>query len=205
MHNNKNRQLFVIISALVIWHLSQIFISSAVNTDNRMIDRLHDLSVIRSMNKYLKDNIDITKFHFILTSLLIDINGTYIALKFLYSNDYKPTIILLGGIILRQICQFINSSPMPENVIWLDPNFPAIIVTYYATNDFFFSGHTYISICAGMEIMKINSVFAKLYAILFIFYEIMFIIVINGHYFMDIYGAIATYFMMTYLTNKYFN
>jgi len=198
------KQIIVIITSILLWHISQFFLSTDVGTNDKIIDRLHDSVLFSTINNYLHQNLLIVEYNFILTSFLIDINVLYMAWRFIITRNIKPAAILLVGITIRQLCQYINRLPVPSSVIWFDPSFPTIFVTYHVTNDFFFSGHTYISLCSGIEIMKNSSIMTKLYGALFIIYEILFIISIHAHYFMDIYGAFATYFMLNYFYD-YFN
>jgi len=60
-----------------------------------------------------------------------------------------------------------------------------------------------MAITVGMKILSFKNIFAKSYAIFFIFFQIFIIIVIYSHYFMDIYGAITTYFMLRYFYDKF--
>ena len=89
-------------------------------------------------------------------------------------------------------------------MIWFDPGVPSFSVTYGVSNDFFFSGHTYISVLIGSEIAKSQSIYVKSYGIFFMLFEISFVLVTHGHYFMDVYAAITTYFMMEYFKYRLF-
>ena len=197
-------RLFLLLTAYFLWHLSQQFLSTDVKTEFLIVDRLHDSSFFTMINEYLANNSFIAAANFILTSLLIDMNVLYIAYRYLKTNNFKKTMfILFGGFMCRQLCQYINRLPVPNNMVWFDPGFPAFLVTYVVENDFFFSGHTYVALSVGIAIVSgSKNIFVKMYGIFFILYEILFIISIRAHYFMDIYGAIATYFMLAYFYDK---
>ncbi|XWV25055.1 hypothetical protein QJ856_gp0722 [Tupanvirus deep ocean] len=196
------KRIFVLIIIYSFWHLTQKFLSTDIKANNSIVDRLHNSNIITSLNKYLFDNLNNTAFHFILSSLLIDVNIAYISYKYIKENKFKPIFILFTGLALRQLCQYINRLPIPHDMIWFDPGFPSILVTYIVENDFFFSGHTHAALCAGMELVKNKNIFVSFYGLFFILYEILLIVSIKGHYFMDIYGAITTYFMLTYFYGK---
>ena len=115
----------------------------------------------------------------------------------------KPISLLISGVILRQLCQCINRSPSPENVIWHDPGFPSIIMNYNVGNDFFFSGHTLAALIFGIELLNSQYKIVKVYAIVYMILEIAFVLVTRSHYFMDIYAAFATYFMLSYFHEKF--
>ena len=42
--------------------------------------------------------------------------------------------------------QALCALPPPPNMIWHDPGFPSLLVTYAVASDFFFSGHTAIAV-----------------------------------------------------------
>jgi hypothetical protein len=186
------------------WTWTQKFISNDTKAKFKIIDRLHDSFIVKKLNALLVNNINFAKFNLVLTTLLIDFNIMYVIINSLINYNIKPLFLILTGIILRQICQFMNRLPSPENVVWFDPGFPTLLMVYDATDDFFFSGHTLTSLIAGMEIYNetINP-YIMSYAIFFIIYEISFVIISKSHYFMDVYAAISTYFMLNYLYDIY--
>ena len=197
------QRMFVLLLALIVWHLTQTFLMSDIIAKQKIIDRSHDFVFFKTINDFMKEHTEFTRYNFILTSLLIDINVVYICIKYLMGGNRRSIFIFFVGLILRQICQFTNRLPTPNDMIWFHPGIPSMLVTYYVQNDFFFSGHTYVAFCAGLEIISSKNFWAKFYGILFIVYEIMLIITTNSHYFMDVYGAVATYFMLSYFYDRY--
>lgn len=197
------RRLFILLFALVAWHSTQTLLMSDIIANQKIIDRSHDFFFF--IHNFMKEHTEFTRYNFILTSLLIDVNVVYICIKYLMGGNGRSIFIFFVGLILRQICQFTNRLPTPNDMIWFHPGIPSMLVTYYVLNDFFFSGHTYVALCAGLEIISSKNFWAKLYGTLFIIYEIMLIITTNSHYFMDVYGAVATYFMLGYFYDKHMN
>lgn len=198
-----SRKIILVLFFYVFWYTSQILLSVESGTTKDVIDKLHESEFIYKINDYLYDHPQITKFNLILSSLLIDLMVIYIIWEYLVGQSSKTIIIFFTGLICRQVCQYINRLPIPDTMIWFYPGFPSLLVTYTVENDFFFSGHTYVALVAGFTLLQKNNYYAKCFAIFFICYEIFFIIIINGHYFMDIYGAFATYFMLNYFYDKY--
>jgi len=192
-------ELLSLIGLYFFWMATQKFLSTDIHTKDKIIDRIHDSYIGTAINDFLNNHPQFAKWNIAITTFLIDANMVYIiASGFIYA-DFRPIYMILCGICLRQLCQFINRLPSPNNVVWFDPGFPTLFMVYAAENDFFFSGHTLISLITGVSIY-LNSVsyFAKFYAVFFIVYEIGFVIVSRSHYFMDIYAAISTYFMLNY-------
>lgn len=198
-------KILSLILVYIIWHQTQIFLSTNITAPNSIVDKLHDSNIFSLINLFLSENIAFTKYNFILSSMLIDISAIYIIINYLRADNSKTLFIFFFGLILRQLCQFINRLPVPQNMIWFYPDFPSILVTYDIENDFFFSGHTFIALAAGLEILSNKNYLYKCCGLFFMAYEILFIISINGHYFMDIYAAFTTYFMLNYFYDKFFS
>jgi hypothetical protein len=154
------------------------------------------------IHKYLLDNVDVARWSIIITSLMIDVNLVYFIYDFLINKNVKPFVLLLCGVVLRQICQYMNRLPEPDNIIWYSPNFPSLIMNYNVKDDFFFSGHTLVSLIFGFELLGIDNMWVKSYAMFYMGVEILFVLCSRAHYFMDVYGAICTYFMMVYFYEK---
>jgi hypothetical protein len=190
-------KILYIIAGYIFWITTQRILGLDAISQNSVIDRMHNL--VRPINNYLRSNPKFMKYNFILSSLLIDINVSYVVIKYLLLDDDTRTITLLfSGFILRQICQYINRLPIPNNLIWFNPGFPSLFVTYHVENDFFFSGHTLIAFVSGFDIISNGDIMSKIYGTCFILYEVAVISFTFSHYFMDIYAAITTYFMLNY-------
>lgn len=181
--------------------MSQTILGSDVVPECGIIDRLHNF--VQPINNYLHNNKDITSYGFILSSFLIDINVVNLIVGYLTTNRSKSFVLLCIGFFLRQVSQWLTRLPQPETTVWFYPGFPSIMVTYSVETDFFFSGHTLVSLVTGCDIIDNGGVFGKIYGLFFIIYEISFIILTHSHYYMDIYAAITTYFTIRYIYEKY--
>src|SRR6266404_9103407 len=80
------------------------------------------------------------------SSLVIDLLGFYILGAAILGPTIQPFLGLLMLFALRQFCQAFCPLPPPVGMIWRDPGFPTILVTYGTSNDLFFSGHTAIAV-----------------------------------------------------------
>lgn len=198
MINPTYYKIALIVIFFVFWGSTQKFLETDIHFTDKIYDRIHNSEFVQYINKYLHDNVEISNYCIIITTLLIDINVAYYAYAFIRYNNIKPIFLLLSGVLLRQLCQYVNRLPSPDNVIWHDPGIPSIIMNYNVTTDFFFSGHTLTALVLGMELFKSRYFSIKLYAIIYMICEITFVLVTKSHYFMDVYGAITTYFMLNY-------
>lgn len=185
------------------WLITQYSLQHDTNNNNIIIDRVHNFVLFDAIHKYLVNNKNVARWSIIITSLMIDLNLVYFVYDFICNKNIKPIILLVGGVVLRQFCQHINRLPSPDNIIWYETNFPSLIMNYNVTDDFFFSGHTLVSLIFGIELLQIENIYVQGYAIFYMMVEILFVLCSRAHYFMDIYGAIGTYFMMLYFYDKY--
>lgn len=192
-------KILSLIAAYIFWIATQKILAMDTVNPTTIVDRMHQL--FDPVNTYLRTNQDIMRYNFILSSLLIDINLCYISLKFLLGDDVKTMTLLFSGFVLRQICQYINRLPYPKNLIWFNPGFRSLFVTYHVDNDFFFSGHTLIAFVTGFDIISNGDIVSQIYGTVFILYELLIISLTFSHYFMDIYAAVATYFMLNHFYN----
>lgn len=166
-------------------------------------DRLLNCKLVTKINEYLSNNKTILKILFIMTSLMIDVGALIVLMKYIVWGEYKTPVILLFGMLLRQINQLITKLPAPDKLLWFYPGVPSICVTYDVSTDFFFSGHTFFALTVGLDFYNSEYFIVKLYSLFFVFLEIIFVIVTKSHYWMDVYAAIATYFALRFLTDFY--
>lgn len=192
-------QILILVVCYTCWIQSQRLLSTDNVIDNKITDRIHSSSLFLSVHKYLKSNPEIARLHTIATSFLIDLNILIMFMNLFYYENYEPIIIFFIGIFLRQICQYINRLPIPDDVIWKDPGVYSIFITYDTTNDLFFSGHTFTAMTTGMMFYSSSNFLLQIYGIFFILYEIFFVLITRSHYFMDVYTGVCTYFMIKYL------
>ena len=85
-------------------------------------------------------------------------------------------------------------------MIWHDPGFPTLLVTYETGEDFFFSGHTAIATLCAIELLRLGngaqygsgSWILSILAAGFFALEVFTVLVLRAHWTMDVFaGAIA--------------
>ena len=77
-------------------------------------------------------------------------------------------------------------------MIWHNPGWPSLLVTYQVANDFFFSGHTAIAVFGGLQIARLKWRGMLLLGLAVAVFEMSAVIVLRAHYSMDVFaGAIA--------------
>jgi len=190
-------QLIGLIVLWGLWHTSQKYISSYkllnIGSGDGIYDVLLENKITNTMNNFLMNNRFVARCLFIISSALIDICMIYLFFYTIYYNNYIHIIRLICGLCLRQLCQFLVSLPIPKNQIWYHPGISSLFVTYGVTNDYFFSGHTYISIVCTIMFSSFDSYCMILFGLLFSVLQIGLVIITHSHYTMDIYAAVTTY------------
>jgi len=103
---------------------------------------------------------------------------------------------------LRQIMQGLCALPQPPNMIWHDPGFPSLLVTYTVANDFFFSAHTAIAVFGATELARLGIRWLKLVAIVIVLFEVTTVLVLRAHYTMDVFTAIFAALFAAHLAER---
>ncbi len=125
----------------------------------------------------------------IVSSLGIDFLGLFLLGRAIFGPSLRPLIGLLIIFGLRQICQSLTALPPPEGMIWRDPGFPGLLVTYGVSNDLFFSGHTALAVFGCMELARLGRPWIVRAAILLAVFQIVTVMVLRAHYTMDVFAA----------------
>jgi hypothetical protein len=125
------------------------------------------------------------------TSAGIDAFGLYLLGSAVFGHTIRPLIAVLVVFALRQICQLLVSLPDPPGMIWRYPGFPTLFVTYHVENDFFFSGHTAVSVVGALALIHAAPVWLAAVGALLAAVEATTVIVLRAHYTMDVFAAIT--------------
>jgi hypothetical protein len=180
---------FVVV-ALLLWFWTQRLISQKAPAGNRVGDRLHDWSA--PLHEWLTANPRVTNGTLIITSALIDLFGIYILGIGIFGPTLRPFVALLILFAVRQSCQAVCTLPTPPGALWRYPGFPSLLVTYGTSNDFFFSGHTAISVLGAIELAHTAPGWLAVLATIVAAVEAATVIVLRAHYTMDVSAALFT-------------
>jgi hypothetical protein len=182
-------RISVIVLAVVEWFWTQSLISGRGVNGNEIGDVLHDLS--RPWNEYLQAHPRISNWILIVSSGFIDLFGIFLIGAGVFGQTLRPFIALLMVFVFRQMCQAICALPIPPKMIWRNPGFPSLLVTYGVANDFFISGHTAIAVLGAIEVYRILPWWCALIAGIIALLEAGMVIVLRAHYTMDVLAAIV--------------
>jgi hypothetical protein len=145
------------------------------------------------LNSWLQIHTRAANALLIASSLVIDCLGIFLIGASIFGKTLRPFVALLLVFAMRQICQWLCALPPPEQMIWHDPGFPSLLVTYGVANDLFFSGHTAIAVLGAIELYRLRPRPLVLVAsISIVLFEATTVLVLRAHYTMDVFtGAVA--------------
>jgi hypothetical protein len=126
------------------------------------------------------------------SSLVIDLLGAYLLGSAILGQSIEPFLGLLMLFALRQFCQAFCPLPPPVGMIWRDPGFPTVLVTYGTSNDLFFSGHTAIAVYGAATLASALGTPGIVLGILIVAFEIGVVLVLRAHYTMDVFAGAIT-------------
>jgi hypothetical protein len=186
-------RIVVIAVALVIWFWTQKLIGANLAGLSGIGDGVHRLTA--RWHRYFSEHDKSANLALILSSLCIDILGLSLIAAAVFGPSFAPFIGIILVFSLRQISQLCCTLPPPPGIIWRDPGFPTILVTYGVGNDFFFSGHTALAVLGAIEICHLAPWWLGALAIVVALGEALIVLVLRAHYTMDVItGAFAAWF-----------
>ena len=177
--------------AIILWFISQKFLGKRVSSaDSEIRDHVHLLTA--KINTHLHSNTKLANFFIISSSFIIDALTAGMLIWSVLGPSVKPLVCMFILFFLRQLNQTITQLPTPKNMIWRNPGFPSIFVTYKVSNDLFFSGHTALATLAALQLISFGNIFLSALAILILAYEVVVVLILRAHWTMDVFTGAVT-------------
>ena len=176
--------------SLGAWFWSQRRIGLRQPPAGTLGDRVHDLTA--GLHARLQRNRGWANALLIASSALIDLLGLYVIGATLFGPTLRPFLGLLIVFSLRQACQAVVSLPAPPGMIWHQPPFPSLLVTYGVSTDLFFSGHTAIAVFGACEIAQLGLPWLTGVAVVVAVLEAVAVLILRAHWTLDVFAAIFT-------------
>jgi hypothetical protein len=183
------RRLVVTGMVLALWFWTQSLIGARAAPASGIGDALHNLTA--GLNSYYGRHPGTANALLIVSSALIDALGLFLLGRWLFGGSVRPFLGLFLLMALRQLMQAICALPPPPNMIWHDPGFPSLLVTYNVANDFFFSGHTAIAVFGALELSRLRRQWLRALAVLIVIFEVATVLILRAHYTMDVFAGIV--------------
>ena len=186
-------RIAVIAVALVIWFWTQKLIARKSGETNGIGDAVHRLTA--GWHRYFATHEKSADRALVISSLCIDVLGLSLIAAAVFGPTFAPFIGIIIVFSLRQISQLCCTLPPPPGIIWRNPGFPTVLVTYDVGNDFFFSGHTALAVLGAIEICHSGPWWLGAIAVLVALGEALIVLVLRAHYTLDVItGAFAAWF-----------
>jgi len=182
----------VVAGALVAWFWTQSLIARKSAPKDGIGDVIHDLTA--RWHQYFSTHHRAANAVLITSSVFIDLIGLSLIGAAIFGPTFAPFLAILIVFGLRQICQGLCTLPPPPGIIWRNPGFPALLVTYDVGNDFFFSGHTALAVLGAMEAAYLGPPWLAVMAASIALGEMLIVLVLRAHYTLDVVaGALAAF------------
>jgi len=182
----------VVAGALVAWFWTQSLIGRKSAAKDSTGDVVHDLTA--RWHQYFATHEHAANAALITSSIFIDFFGLSLIGAAIFGRTFAPFLAILIVFALRQICQGLCTLPPPPGIIWRNPGFPALLVTYGVGNDFFFSGHTALAVLGAMEAAYLGPPWLAVIAGSIALGEMLIVLILRAHYTLDVVaGALAAF------------
>jgi len=185
---------------LAIWLWTQSLLGARTAPASGVGDALHDLTA--RLNSYFAENPGAANRLLIGSSAVIDGLGVFLLGSWLFGGSIRPFLGLVMLMLLRQLVEALCSLPVPPGMIWHDPGFPSLLVTYHVANDFFFSGHTAIAVFGALELSRFRRTWLTAVAILLVLFEVSTVLILRAHYTMDVLAGILAALWIARLSER---
>jgi hypothetical protein len=183
-------RILITLAALTIWFSTQSLLGARISPAEGIGDGLHRLTA--PVNAYLHGAPRAANALLITSSALIDAIAIFLLGSWIFGGNLRPFLGLGMLLIARQVLEALCSLPAPPGIIWHNPGFPSLLVTYGVANDFFFSGHTAIAVFGAIELARLRRAWLTALAVCVVIFEVAAVLVLRAHYTMDVStGALA--------------
>lgn len=187
-------RLLVIGGSLGAWFVTQRLIGSRPSDDRGIDDHLHHLT--RAANDWLHRHPRVADSLLICSSLGVDAVTLFVLGYAVLGPNFTPFWGLLCLFVMRQTCQAIIVLPAPPGIIWRDPGFPSLFVTYKVGNDFFFSGHTALAVYGAIQLATLGIPALTGLGILTAMLQMVLVIILRAHWTLDVVAGIFAALMV---------
>jgi hypothetical protein len=189
-HLARGIALRLIITAVAIgaWFLTQAMISKRPFPASGIGDGMHLLTA--PLHHYFLLHPTAANALLIVSSGVIDLLAIFVLAEWVFGASVRPLLGMVMLFALRQVMEGLCALPEPEGMIWHNPGFPSLLVTYNVANDYFFSGHTAVAVFAATELGRLERRALKLLAVILVLFEVTTVLVLRAHYTMDVFAGI---------------
>jgi len=175
--------------ALAAWFWTQGLIAGRPLPEAGIGDGLHLLTA--PLNRALQTHPAAADALLVGSSALLDLLALFLLARWVLGGVSRPFLGLLILMGLRQLMQGLVALPAPPDLIWRDPGFPSLLVTYQVANDYFFSGHTAVAVLGAGELARLGRPWLTALGAGVAAFEAVTVLVLRAHYTMDVFAAVV--------------
>jgi len=186
--------------ALVVWFWTQSLIGARPLPAEGFGDGL--FVVTASLNQCLREHTAVANALLVVSSAVVDCLGLLLIGTWLIGASPRPFAGLVLVLALRQLMQALVALPEPPGMIWHDPGFPSLFVTYDVANDYYFSGHTAIATLGALELARARKAWVTTLAVAVVVFEASTVIILRAHYTMDVFTGLVTALCVSRVTSR---
>jgi membrane-associated phospholipid phosphatase len=190
----------VVAGALAVWFWTQSLIARKSAVKSGLGDVIHDLTA--HWHRYFSTHDRAANAALITSSIFIDLFGLCLIGAAIFGRTFAPFLGILIVFGLRQICQGLCTLPPPPGIIWRNPGFPTLLVTYAVGNDFFFSGHTALAVLGAVEAAHLGQPWLAVLAAAVALGEMLIVLVLRAHYTLDVVAGALAAFLAAYVAGR---
>jgi hypothetical protein len=183
----------IVAGALVLWFWTQALIARKSTPKDGLGDVIHEWTA--RWNHYFATHDRAANAALIISSMFIDVTGLTLIGAAIFGPTFAPFLAILILFALRQLCQSLCTLPPPRGIIWRNPGFPALLVTYQVGNDFFFSGHTALAVLGAIEAAHFGPLWLAVIVAAIAFGEMLIVLVLRAHYTLDVVAGVFAAFL----------
>lgn len=205
--NTKRKWMFSIRTLLTLIALATAIVNSttAIGTPNNDIECMWDglFALTSPLNVFFTNNTSLRHLLLIFSSSLIDFQYLFFCFRYIvWGDSARPLLFLAMFYLFRMLVQNVFMMSIPNGMIWDYPGIPSITISYAYTTDFFFSGHVGILVFTSLENYSNKNYQMMKISIFSVVVEFMVMVVLRGHYSIDLISGVifGHYFWM--LSNK---
>jgi hypothetical protein len=191
----------VVLIALAIgaWFLTQALIARRTPPQAGIDDGMHRL--LAPWHDYLLVHTACANALMIVSSAFLNGLAIFVLVRAVLGPSIRPFVGLFLLFALRQLCQGLCSLPEPHEMIWHDPGFPGLLVTYGVATDLFFSGHTSVAVYGAVELSRLGRKWLAA-GILIAVFEMLTVLTLRAHYTMDVFAALMTALVASWIAER---
>jgi hypothetical protein len=182
----------VVFFGLAGWFASQSLVGGRSVRAGFIGDAGHELTA--PLHYFLATHPRAANMLLMVSSAVIDVLGLFVIFASVFGPNMKPLGALIILFLMRQICQAFCALPVPPGMIWRNPGFPSLLVTYKVGNDFFFSGHTALAVLAAVVAGQIFPPWVAAIVSVVAVGEALAVIILRAHYTLDVFTAVLAAF-----------